>query len=83
MEVLAFLARDGSLKQAAIFARQLQMKIYSNFWRDFGGQRSTDFSLSRNLLTVKFPFLNLRWTVLHSSVPELEKKAVWVIAQNV
>ena len=80
MEVLAFFARDGSLKQAAIFARQLQMKIYSNFWRDFGDQRSTDFSLSRNLLS---HFLNLRWTALYSSVPELEKKAVWVIAQNV
>ena len=34
---LGFLARDGSLKQAAIFSRQLQMQICSN-----SGQSSTD-----------------------------------------
>ena len=32
----------ASIKQAAVLARQLQMKIYSEFWRDFGDQRSTD-----------------------------------------
>ena len=44
-----------SMKQAAILSRQLQMKIYSEFWRDFGHQRSTDSSPSRNLLTIQFP----------------------------
>ena len=45
-----------SMKQAAILSRQLQMKIYSEFWRDFGDQRSTDSSPSHNLLTIQFPF---------------------------
>ena len=64
------------MTQATILKRQLQMKIYSEFWRDFDDQRSTDFSPSRNLLTIQFPFLNLQLNILHSSVPELEKKAL-------
>ena len=39
---LGLLARDGSLKDAAIFVRQLQMLNYSDYWREtlIKGQRS-------------------------------------------
>ena len=49
-----------SMKQTAILSRQLQMKIYSEFWRDFGDQMSIDSSPSRNLRTTQFPFINLQ-----------------------
>jgi len=69
------------LKQAAISARQLKRKINSEFWRDFGDQKSKDSSPSRTLLTIQFPFLKLRYNIPHSSFLELEKKAVETIAK--